>query len=243
MIDVKNITKIYGGEVPTHALNDISFSIQEGEFVGLMGRSGSGKSTLLHQLGLLDIPTSGEITIDGSNVLQLSDGEKTDFRLTKLGYVFQEYGLIAEFTALENVAFPSMAKHNENAREKALEFLEFVGLKERVGHYPSEMSGGEKQRVAIARALINDPKIIFADEPTANLDSHSTEVIMNLFKKLHTDFKKTILMVTHELSDAKYMDRIIYLKDGKILTQEEQQKQMAVTPHEWRHTSVLRPGR
>ncbi len=216
MITVNNLEKIYDGEVPTKALKGVSFSIVEGEFVGLMGRSGSGKSTLLHQLGLLDIPSSGQIALDGVLVLALSQEEKTDFRLTKLGYVFQEYGLIAEFTALENVAFPAMAMHNDNARKKAKELLSFVGLESRLTHYPHEMSGGEKQRVAIARALINDPKIIFADEPTANLDSHSTEVVMNLFKKLHTDLGKTILLVTHELSDEKYLDRVIYLKDGVI---------------------------
>ena len=216
MITVNNLEKIYEGDVPTKALKGVSFSIKEGEFVGLMGRSGSGKSTLLHQLGLLDIPSTGQIVLDSVSVLDLTQEEKTDFRLTKLGYVFQEYGLIAEFTALENVAFPAMAMHNDNPKEKARELLSFVGLENRLSHYPHEMSGGEKQRVAIARSLINDPKIIFADEPTANLDSHSTEVVMNLFKKLHTDLRKTILLVTHELSDEKYLDRVIYLKDGAI---------------------------
>lgn len=242
MIDVQHLIKTYEGEVPTHAIRDTSFSIQEGEFVGLMGRSGSGKSTLLHQLGLLDLPTSGTIMIDGVAVLDLSDEDKTDFRLTKLGYVFQEYGLISEFTALENVAFPSMAMDNDQAREKAKELLDFVGLKDRVNHYPNEMSGGEKQRVAIARALVNDPKVIFADEPTANLDSHSTEVVMGLFKKLHTDFKKTILMVTHEISDSKYMDRVIYLKDGIIATPQEGDIVAPTKQHEWKHGSVLRPN-
>lgn len=216
MITVTNLKKVYEGNVPTKALNGVSFEIKEGEFVGLMGRSGSGKSTLLHQLGLLDIPTSGEIFIHEVDVLSLSQEEKTYFRLTQLGYVFQEYGLIAEFTALENVAFPSMAMYNSNPKEKAAEILEFVGLRNRLSHYPHELSGGEKQRVAIARALINNPKIIFADEPTANLDTHSTEVIMNLFKKLHIDLGKTILVVTHEPSDEKYLDRVIYLKDGVI---------------------------
>jgi putative ABC transport system ATP-binding protein len=221
MIDVQNITKIYTeGIVMTKALNDVSFSIVQGEFVGLMGRSGSGKSTLLHQLGLLDIPTSGSISINGTPLSELSPEEKTDFRLTKIGYVFQEYGLIAEFTALENVMFPRMAMIDGADQEKAKELLLYVGLGERLHHYPDEMSGGEKQRVAIARALVNDPDIIIADEPTANLDSISTEAVLLLFKRMHQEFKKTIIMVTHEESDKKYMDRIIFLKDGKILSEE-----------------------
>ena len=142
MIHVTHLTKIYEGLVPVKALTDVSFDIHEGEFVGLMGRSGSGKSTLLHQLGLLDLPNSGSIFLSDSNVLALSQEEKTLFRLTKLGYVFQEYGLISEFTALENVAFPAMAMQNKQALLKAEELLDFVGLKHRMHHYPNEMSGG-----------------------------------------------------------------------------------------------------
>lgn len=241
MIEVQELVKIYDGEVPNTALKSVSFMVAEGEFVGLMGRSGSGKSTLLHQLGLLDLPTSGTILLNNINVLSLTQEEKTNFRLTELGYVFQEYGLIAEFTALENVTFPSMAAKNDNAKEKAEELLAFVGLKERVNHYPYQMSGGEKQRVAIARALINDPKIIFADEPTANLDSQSTEVVMTLFKKLHTEFKKTILMVTHEQTDTKYMDRVISLKDGIIIDTKDAIVGSSGAIVSTRHTPVLRP--
>lgn len=221
MINVQNITRVYTeGIVTTKALNDVSFRVAQGEFVGLMGRSGSGKSTLLHQLGLLDVPTSGSISINGVPLSTLSPEEKTDFRLTKIGYVFQEYGLISEFTALENVMFPRMAMIDGTDQEKAKELLEYVGLKERLHHYPDEMSGGEKQRVAIARALINDPSIIIADEPTANLDSVSTDAVLTLFKRMHLEFKKTIIMVTHEESDKKYMDRIIVLKDGQIISEE-----------------------
>lgn len=217
MITVTNLKKIYDdGGAPTRALDGVSFNIEEGEFVGLMGKSGSGKSTLLHQLGLLDMPTSGSIVINGVDILGLTQEQKTSFRLTQLGYVFQEYGLISEFTAIENVAFPSMAMYSDNPQEKAARILEFVGLGNRLYHYPNQMSGGEKQRVAIARALINDPKIIFADEPTANLDTQSTEIVMNLFKKLHDELGKTIIVVTHEPEDEKYLDRIIYLKDGMI---------------------------
>lgn len=216
MISVTQLVKIYEGDVSTNALNGVSFSVDKGEFVALMGRSGSGKSTLLHQLGLLDTPTSGSIYLDGVDVLSLTPEEKTDFRLTQLGYVFQEYGLISEFNTIENVAFPAMAMHDSEAYQRAEELLHFVGLGERLYHYPHQLSGGEKQRVAIARALINNPKIIFADEPTANLDSRSSETVLTLFKKLHTEFKTTILMVTHEQSDSKYTDRVIFLNDGVI---------------------------
>lgn len=216
MIKVDNLTKTYPGDVPTRALKGVSFEIQKGEFVALMGRSGSGKSTLLHQLGLLDIPTSGTVSIDGVDILALSDAERTSFRLNHLGYVFQEYALIAEFTALENVYFPGMALGGVDNKERAAELLKLVGLEERLHHYPGEMSGGEQQRVAIARALINSPKILFADEATANLDTVSSEVVYRLFQKLNKDLDQTIIMITHEPEDRKYMDRVIWLKDGLI---------------------------
>lgn len=216
MIKVNNLTKTYPGDVPTRALKGVSFEIKKGEFVALMGRSGSGKSTLLHQLGLLDTPTSGSILIDSLDILALSDAERTSFRLEHLGYVFQEYALIAEFTALENVYFPGMALGGEHNKERAKELLELVGLGERLDHYPSEMSGGEQQRVAIARALINNPKILFADEATANLDTVSSEVVYRLFQKLNKELNQTIIMITHEPEDRKYMDRVIWLRDGLI---------------------------
>ena len=216
MIKVENLIKTYPGEVPTLALKGVSLEIAEGEFVALMGRSGSGKSTLLHQLGLLDMPTSGSVVINKFNVLTLSDSERTRFRLQHLGYVFQEYALIAEFTALENVSFPAMAFGDDSAKERAEHLLDLVGLKDRMNHYPSEMSGGEQQRVAIARSLINNPKVLFADEPTANLDTVSSEVVFKLFQKLNKELKQTILVVTHEPEDKKYVDRVIWLKDGLI---------------------------
>lgn len=220
MIKVDNLTKTYPGEVPTRALKGVSFEIKRGEFVALMGRSGSGKSTLLHQLGLLDIPTSGTVFIDGVDILSLSDAERTSFRLKHLGYVFQEYALIAEFTALENVYFPGMALGSTDNKEHAAELLKLVGLEERLHHYPGEMSGGEQQRVAIARALINSPKILFADEATANLDTVSSEVVYRLFQKLNKELDQTIIMITHEPEDRKYMDRVIWLKDGLIENKE-----------------------
>lgn len=216
MIKVDNLIKTYPGEVPTFALKGVSFQIAEGEFVALMGRSGSGKSTLLHQLGLLDIPTTGSVIINNLDVLNLSDSERTRFRLQYLGYVFQEYALIAEFTALENVYFPAMAFGDNTAKKRAAHLLELVGLGDRMNHYPNEMSGGEQQRVAIARSLINNPKVLFADEPTANLDTVSSEVVFKLFQKLNKELKQTILVVTHEPEDKKYVDRVIWLKDGLI---------------------------
>lgn len=216
MIKIENLVKTYPGKVPTLALRGVSLEIAEGELVALMGRSGSGKSTLLHQLGLLDIPTTGSVVINGTNVLALSDAERTRFRLQNLGYVFQEYALIAEFTARENVYFPAMAFGDSSAKERAEHLLDLVGLKGRMDHYPNEMSGGEQQRVAIARSLINNPKVLFADEPTANLDTVSSEIVFKLFQKLNKELKQTILVVTHEPEDKKYVDRVIWLKDGLI---------------------------
>ncbi len=216
MIKVINLRKTYLGRVPTPALKGVSFEIKKGEFVAIMGRSGSGKSTLLHQLGLIDIPTEGQILLDNTDILKLSDSEKTLYRLQNLGYVFQEYALIAELTALENVYLPALALEGNNDRERAKEMLEVVGLGERLDHYPNEISGGEQQRVAVARALINKPKILFADEPCANLDSISSKVVLELFRKLNKELGQTIVMVTHEPEDEKYVDRVIWMKDGLI---------------------------
>lgn len=210
--------KIYPGKVPTQAIKEISFEIERGEFVAVMGRSGSGKSTLLHQLGLLDNPTEGQILIDGVDVLKFSDGHKTIYRLERLGYVFQEYALITELTALENVFLPALAlgSNRDGYKKRAAEMLAIVGLNERVEHYPNELSGGEQQRVAIARALINKPKILFADEPCANLDSISSRMVLELFRKLNRELGQTIVMVTHEPEDRKFVDRVIWMKDGLI---------------------------
>ena len=218
IIEVKNLKKTYEGTVPTHALKNINFSVKKGEFVALMGRSGSGKSTLLHQLGLLDIPTSGEVIMDGINLINFSEKEKSRFRLKKLGYVFQSYALLPELTALESVYLPLMLSKISKKiyTKKSSEMLAKVGLADRLHHLPKEMSGGEQQRVAIARALVNNPMILFADEPTANLDSESSLIILKLFKKLNKEIGQTIIMVTHEPDDKKYVDRVIWLKDGVI---------------------------
>lgn len=218
MIKAANVVKTYEGKVPTYALRGVSFEIQDGEFVAIMGRSGSGKSTLLHQLSLIDTPTSGEVFIGPMDVTKLPDTERTRFRLEHLGYVFQEYALIVEFNALENVFLPARALGGNAAayKKRAAELLGLVGLGERLDHYPHELSGGEQQRVAIARALINEPKIVFADEPTANLDTASATVVLELFSKLNKELKQTMVMVTHEPDDVRYVDRVIWLEDGII---------------------------
>lgn len=218
MINVKNLFKQYGhGPSAVKALKGVDLKVEQGEFVAIMGRSGSGKSTLLRILGLLDMPTDGEIHIDGINALKMGEREKARFRLEKLGYVFQEQSLIAELTILENVYLPAVADlDRSDYKRRALEILEVVGLKERISHYPSEISGGEQQRVAIARALINQPKTLFADEPTASLDEDSAKVVLELFRKLNKEHGQTIVMVTHEPEDRQYVDRVIWMKDGRI---------------------------
>lgn len=219
MIKVRNLKKTYLGKVPTKALKDASFEVDTGEFIAIMGKSGSGKSTLLHQLGLLDTPTAGEIIIDEVDVLKLSRSQKTRFRLKKIGYVFQEYAILSELTALENVYLPLMVNGNFNSKDYkkiAAEVLEKVELGHRLNHYPAELSGGEQQRVAVARSLVNKPKILFADEPCANLDSESSKNILRLLAKLNKELKQTIVMVSHEQEDKKWVERVIWLKDGLI---------------------------
>jgi putative ABC transport system ATP-binding protein len=218
MISVKELHKTYGqGPMATRALKGISMEIEQGEFVAVMGRSGSGKSTLLHILGLLDKPSQGEVRIDGHDIVRLTEEQKTSFRLDKLGYVFQEYSLVSEMNIMENVYLPALCQGTANNYKKlATEMLETVGLGHRLMHYPNEISGGEQQRVAIARALINHPKILFADEPTASLDIASAKTVLELFRKLNSELGQTIVMVTHEPEDEKYVDRVIWLKDGLI---------------------------
>jgi putative ABC transport system ATP-binding protein len=220
MIKVKNLKKIYDmGTLKVKALDGVSMDIKKGEFVALMGFSGSGKSTFLHQVGLLDTPTSGSIIINNVDVLELSEKQKTLFRLNQLGYVFQEYAILGELTALENVYLPLLmiGKNKQDCITSAKEVLEKVGLGDRMDHFQKELSGGQQQRVAIARALVNKPKILFADEPTANLDSTSSIQILELFKELNKKYGQTIVMVTHEDFHKKYVDRVIYLKDGQVI--------------------------
>jgi len=224
MITARSLVRIYRlGNVEVRALRGVSFEIGGGEFVGIMGPSGSGKSTLLHILGLLDHPTSGDLAIDGINVLQCPERRRTLFRLNKLGYVFQDYALVPELTARENVYLPSMVRGmpRDEYMAASAEILGEVGLGERMEHRQYELSGGEQQRVAIARALVNRPSILFADEPCANLDSVTSKNILELFKKLNEDLNQTIVMVSHEDWHIEYFCRVIYLKDGSIERIEE----------------------
>ena len=222
MIEVKNLKKSFqDGEKTTEVLKGIDFMTESGDFVAIMGRSGAGKSTLLYQMSLLDEPTAGEIFIDGKNVLALSTAERTSFRLSQLGYVFQDYALLPEMTALENVALPLLMQNlsEKKAYAKAAEHLTLVGLGQRLHNLPSQLSGGEQQRVSIARAIAHEPKILFADEPTANLDNESSRIVMDIFKKLHSE-GQTIIMVTHEVEYSKFAERIIHLDNGQIISDE-----------------------
>lgn len=218
MLTVKNLTRIYKlGKVEVKALVDVSVGVDEGDVTCIMGKSGSGKSTLLRQLGLIDRPTSGQILLDGQDVTKLSDSARSRLRLEYLGYIFQEFALLPELTAHENVYLPGMmlAEKSVDYRGRAKELLDIVGLKERIHHKPKELSGGEQQRVAIARALINSPRILFADEPCANLDTISSERIMETLVNLNKELGVTVVFVSHDPDDKKYANKFIYLKDGK----------------------------
>jgi putative ABC transport system ATP-binding protein len=219
ILQVQNVKKSYSmGKVVVPALRGVSFDVEEGEFLAVLGPSGSGKSTLLHIIGCLDRPDEGEILFEGRNVLNLNDDELAELRLRKIGFVFQFFNLLPRLTALENVKIPLVLAGlpDKEANEKARKLLDLVGLGKRLSHRPSELSGGEQQRVAIARALINNPKLVLADEPTGNLDTKSGWEIVNLMTKLNKEMGQTFIVVTHDPQIAEAADRIIYLKDGLI---------------------------
>ncbi len=220
ILKAKGIVKTYNPESvkPVRALRGVSLELRQGEFVALMGRSGSGKSTLLHQLALLDRPTKGYIEIEGRDVSRLNEKERAKFRLDVIGYIFQDYALMPELTLYENIALPLMTigqtkkQYDKNVRK----IIKRVGLEGRENNLPAELSGGEQQRVSIARAIINKPSILFADEPTANLDSEAAKVVLEVMRELVDNYGQTIVMVTHEPDDKKYVDRVLWLKDGKL---------------------------
>lgn len=215
MIEITGLKKnYYMGKIEVPALRGIDIKIEKGEFVALMGPSGSGKSTLLNMVGLLDTPTFGKIVIDGIDVSYLNDNERADFRLRKLGFVFQFFSLLMELSSIENVALPMLMDERKNDRASYL--LDLVGIADRADHFPNELSGGQQQRVAIARALVNEPAILLADEPTANLDTESSNQIVELFRELNQK-GQTIIMVTHEPELGEKADRIIRIKDGRVV--------------------------
>jgi putative ABC transport system ATP-binding protein len=220
MISVRNLVRTFvDGDKETNVLKGINFDAADGEFIAIMGRSGAGKSTFMYQLSLLDHPTEGEIIIDGRKTQDMTSDERTEFRLRQLGYVFQDYALLPELTALENVALPLIMQgiENKEAYAKAEEALKRVNLGKRINNLPSQLSGGEQQRVSISRAVANKPKILFADEPTANLDNESSHMVMDIFKELHKN-GQTIIMVTHEEEYGKMAEKIVRLDDGNIIS-------------------------
>lgn len=220
MIEVKNLTRTFkDGPIETQVLKGIDFTAKDGEFIAIMGRSGAGKSTLLYQISLLDEPTSGEIYFNGKEAHTMMENEKVLFRLAQFGYVFQDYALLPELTAVENVTLPLLMQglSHTSAEEKAVAALERVGLGKRLGNLPSQLSGGEQQRVSISRAIAHLPDVLFADEPTANLDKESSAIVMKIFTELH-DSGQTIIMVTHEDDFAQFSERIVKIDDGRIIS-------------------------
>lgn len=219
MIEVKNLIKTFkDGERETRVLKGISLAVADGEFVAIMGRSGAGKSTLLYQMSLLDEPTGGDVLVEGRSTREMTGDEEVALRLEEFGYVFQDYALLPDLTALENVVLPLLMKGlaNSEAKKVAADALARVGLGARLGNLPGQLSGGEQQRASVARAIAHKPKILFADEPTANLDRESSDAIMDLFKKLH-DAGQTLILVTHEDEYARFADRVVKLDDGRII--------------------------
>jgi len=219
IITVKDLVKTYHmGEVHVPALRGVSLHIDKGDFMVITGRNGSGKSTLLHQLGLLDRPDSGELLLNGDDVTTMHEKKRTSLRLRYLGYIFQEFALADELTALENVMLPAMMIESiGTCRKRATELLDLVGLAGLDAHQPCQLSGGEQQKVAIARSLINDPVVLFADEPTANLDSVAAEEVMALFADLNAEHQRTVVMITHEQEETRLGNKLIRLADGVIV--------------------------
>ena len=219
VLELKNVVKTYNsGNIQFNALDGVSLKIMEGEFVSITGPSGSGKSTLMHIIGLLDTPTSGQVLLNGRDISRLKETQLAQIRNVTLGFVFQQFNLLAKTSSLENVTLPLLYSDVPKSKRDhlALEMLTKVGLQDKLKNTPAQLSGGQQQRVAIARALVNDPKIILADEPTGNLDSKSGQDVMELFHHLNQAENRTIVLVTHDMELARHADRIIIINDGKI---------------------------
>lgn len=218
ILKVQNLTKVYGkGESTVVALDDVSFSVEKGEFVAIVGASGSGKSTLLHLLGGVDRPTKGKVFIDGKDIYSFDDDKLAIFRRRQVGLIYQFYNLIPILNVEENITLPLALDNREADRKKLDEMLDLLGLKNRKNHLPNELSGGQQQRTSIGRALITNPTLVLADEPTGNLDSKSSDEIVNLLQKSNRELKQTIIMITHDMEIAKIADRIIKIEDGRIV--------------------------
>ncbi len=218
ILKVQNLTKIYGKDsAKVIALDNVSFSVEKGEFVAIVGASGSGKSTLLHLLGGVDRPTSGKVFIDGKDIFEFNDDKLAIFRRRQVGLIYQFYNLIPILNVEENIVLPLSLDNREIDKKRVNEMLKILGLEKRRTHLPNELSGGQQQRTSIGRALITNPTIILADEPTGNLDSKSSDEIVALLKKSNKEFKQTIIMITHNMEIAKIADRIIKIEDGKIV--------------------------
>ena len=221
LIEVKNLNKIYGsGEAEVKALKNINLNIEQGEFVEIVGQSGSGKSTLLHLIGGVDIPSSGEVIIDGKNIYKLKEKELSILRRRKLGFIFQFFNLIPVLTAQENIEMPVLLDNEKIDKKYMNELLRILGLEERKNNYPSQLSGGQQQRVSIGRALANKPSIILADEPTGNLDSKNSKEVLELLKYCAKKYNQTLILITHDINIAKSADRVITIEDGEIISDE-----------------------
>lgn len=218
ILKVENLTKTYGsGENLVHAVNDVSFSVEKGEFVAIVGASGSGKSTLLHLIGGVDRPTSGKIFVDGNDISKMNDDKLAVFRRRQVGIVYQFYNLIPILTVEENITLPCDLDGRGVDRELLEMILDSFGLRARRKHLPNQLSGGQQQRTSIARALINNPSLVLADEPTGNLDSKSSDEVMSMLKMCNQSYGQTVIMITHNLDIAKQADRVITISDGKIV--------------------------
>lgn len=220
LLEIKSISKKYGkGNNAVHALKDVSFSVDKGEYIAIVGESGSGKSTLLNIIGAIDIPTDGKVIINNKDLFTMTDSELTVFRRRNIGFIFQGFNLIPELTVEQNIIFPVLLDYKKPDRKYLDELLNILGLQERRDHLPSELSGGQQQRVAIGRALITKPSLILADEPTGNLDSKNSSEVISLLKESSQKYEQTIIMITHSNSIAQAADRVLRVSDGILVDQ------------------------